>query len=407
MGKGRKIGLCATCVLAIGLLLSCTTTVSTDDNGINVGFTIAGVTVSIALGAESSFDIVADGPPVQKTVALRLFDETPVDKPTGATLILPAASVTFIPSESEGKVRRKTVEDVPELACLMEVYMAGTGTANPCEDGVYVGTFEILRAADGIVIRENEARIVDPLLDAARAGLFNLCLRVTGRMTGRLLVDELQIRYDETTVDDNTNANTNTNTNTNDNTSDDTNANDNTNDNANDNVADDANDNVSDNTNDNTDDVDPLDPDGDGKFDAQVCDDHTAVEIIAEDPPRYSGSEGNVACLAKIHFKNVSTDNIVIWWHVHKEVPATGNVTEDGWYSTSLGPGDEVDSVDSAWIYSEQNDTLLHVVTDEVMVSRYDNEYEAGCSWLSTAIREDDSVIDLVRIDVTDLNPCE
>ncbi len=233
-------------------------------------------------------------------------------------------------------------------------------------------------------------------LNLIRWGMFSLCLEVSSdEGQTRVVINRFGVKYLEQEQPDNGNANDNANANDNQNAND--NGNENTNENVNDNVDD----------NDNGEPVNPLDPDGDGNYDAQTCDAWDWVEVSAEDPPRYSGSPGNVACLARIQFKNIGAGNIVIRWHVKKEVPATGTVTEDGWYSTGLGPGQETDSVDSAWIYSAENDTLLHVVTSEVMVTRWDNEYEAGCRWLSDAIHADDSTVELHRIDVTGVNPCE
>ncbi len=426
MRRNRSVVLGVACVFVVGWLAACSINVTTDDGGTTLAFSIAGVTVSISLGSDGSFDIVADGPPVQKTVGVKLFDETPDDQPVGATLILPASGVTFIPEGSTAKRSAKTRQEAPELLCLMDVYMADTSVANPCEDGVYVGTYEIMRFADRtIFINESEQRIADSLMGSVRAGLFNLCMKVTGKRTGRVIIDELQVRFDDAIIGGNTGGNTDGNTDNDDGSSSDGNSDDNSGDNPDDgDTSGGTDDNPDDNANggddgnggdiddmdgsgDDSNPVNPLDPDGDGNFDAQVCDDHTSVEISAEVPPRFSGSEGNVACLSKIHFKNVGSHGITIWWHVHKEVPSTGNVTEDGWYAIGLDPGTEVDSIESAWLYSEQNDSLLHVVTDQVMVTRYDNEYADGCRWLSNAIREDASSLDLTKIDVTDLNPCE
>lgn len=426
MRRNRSVVLCVACVFVVGWIAACSVNVTTDDGGTTVAFSIAGVTVSISLGSDGSFNVVADGPPVQKTVGVKLFDKTPDDQPVGATLILPASSVTFIPEGSTAKRSAKIRQEAPELLCLMDVYMADTSVANPCEDGVYVGTYEIMIFGDAsLFVKESEQRISDSLMDSVRAGLFNLCMRVTGKQTGNVIIDEMQIRFDDAVIGGNTDGNTDGNTNNDDGSSSDGNSDDNSGGNSDDgDTSDGTDDNPDDNMNggddgdggdtgdvdgdgDDTDPVNPLDPDGDGNFEAQVCDSHTSIEVSAEAPPRYSGSEGNVACLSKIHFKNTSSRNVVIWWHIHKEVPSTGNVTEDGWYSTGLDPGTEIDSIDSAWIYSEQNDTLLHVVTDQVMVTRYDNEYADGCRWLSNAIREDASAIDLTRIEVADLNPCE
>ena len=420
MRLGAKHGFGIGCALVAVLVVACSVTVMPD--GTTFGLTIAGTTVAIHLGDEGRFEVTADGPAVQKSFAIQLFDETPTDQPIGANLVLQASSVSFI--EDDASDKQVAAQDGADLLCDVDIYMAPVGTEDPCADGIYVGTYTIMRMQDRtIFVNGEELPIASSLLDAVRSGVFTLCLSVKSRRTGIVLIENVHITYDEDTGNINVNTNSNDNSsdvtpindntsdnindnvdNTNDNTAD--NTNDNVDDNSNDNTADNVNDNVDDNTNDNVDPVNPLDPDGDGVFDAQVCDDNTSLQITATER-EYGGSEGNVSCKAYIHFKNVGTHNIVIWWHVHKEVPATGTVTEDGWYATGLGPGEETTSIDPAWLYSEQNDTLLHITTDEVMVARDDGEYDDGCRWLSEAIREDDSNVDLSRIEVADMNPCE
>ena len=420
MRSNMKLSYGVLVVMGVGLIAACTVTVTTnDDGGATVGFTIGGATFSITLGGNGIFDVAADGPGVEKSFAVQLFSEAPEDEPLGATLILNAESVEFIPNDTSGKwqptataagERDEGEDGTADLLVLIDVFIGDTGMENPCEDGVWVGTYEVMCFGNNVTyLNDSEMQIQDSLLESVRAGLFNLCLRVTGKQTGRVLIDGLQVRFDETDGDGNTNQNDNDNDNTSDNGNDDDD-NDNADDSANDDT---TNDNVNDNTSsddvddeDNEDPIDSRDPDGDGNFSADACDASTWVEITAENPPRYSGSAGNESCLAKIHFKNVGTGTIAIWWHVIKDNPSTDGVETDGWYSTGLDPGAEIDSVESAWINSV-NETALDVGTSEVMVSRWGDEYAAGCLWISNAIHEDASAVGLAGIDVSDLDPCD
>jgi hypothetical protein len=402
-GNSRTwVAVLAVSVFAVTLVLAaCQVRVAPGGNGgVQIKFTVAGKTFNIELGDAGVFDIAAGAEPVRNSVSVELFSETPTDQPGDAEFIVEAANVQILSAAGTAQRPFTISQAVPEGSVRVRGYLAGPFSTDPCSDGTLVMDFELRPVNGQTVMYVNDQpvdvravwRVGASRVGLLRSGLFTLCLAVSSdNVTSRIIINRLGVRFYP--ADEPTNGNANDN--------DNANANDNSDDNANDNMNDNADDN------DNGEPVDPRDPDGDGNFDAQTCDGWDWVEVSAEDPPRYEGSPGNVACLAKIHFKNNGSGNVVIWWHVTKEVPATGTVTEDGWYSTGLGPGQERDSVESAWIYSSENNTLLHVVTSEVMVSRYDNEYERGCRWLIEAIREDDSAVELYRIDVTDLNPCE
>jgi hypothetical protein len=381
-------------VMGLGLVVACSVTVNTGNgDGTTPAFEIAGSTFSFSLGEEGSFDIIADGPAVQKTFTVNLFSETPDDEPTGATLILPAEGVTFVPEGSTGKPA-PVDQDSIEPFCEMEVYIADSSVADPCQDGGFVGAYEVYFFQGEITPIDDNNRVLGSLLDIVRSGLFNMCIKVKGKESGRLFVEGFQITYDSLSADDNANDNANTNDNTPDNT------NDNVDDNANDNI-----DDIDDNVNDNTDDEDPvdtLDPDGDGLYEAHACDSRESVVITADDPLYNDGTE---YCGAKIHFTNVGSHNIVVLWHAQQLDAETGEVVWDGWYSVALDEGGESSSTDRTWIYNDFG--VMTMNTDEVMVYRADEGYQDGCSWLGTAIREDDSGIDLLRVDVASLNPCE
>ncbi|MBN1511556.1 MAG: hypothetical protein JXB13_06035 [Phycisphaerae bacterium] len=399
----------AASVFAVVLALTaCQVNVSPGGNGgAQVEFKIVGMTFTVELGNAGVLDVTTPGEPVRNAISVQLFSETPTDVPADADFIVEAEDVQLLSLASSGQKSFSASQAATDgTRAQVRAYVALGTSEDPCANGSLAMEFE-LRQENGRTVMYQNGQPVDvramfrlgaSKLNLIRWGVFSLCLEVSSDDgQTRVVINSFGVKYLDQEEPDNGNANDNDNANANDN--------QNANDNENDNTSDNVNDNVDDN--DNGEPVNPLDPDGDGDFDAQTCDGWDWVEVSAEDPPRYEGSPGNVACLAKIHFKNNGSGNVVIWWHVTKEVPATGTVTEDGWYSTGLGPGQERDSVESAWIYSSENNTLLHVVTSEVMVSRYDNEYERGCQWLSGAIREDDSTVELYRIDVTGLNPCE
>ncbi len=394
-------------VFAVVLALAaCQVRVAPGGNGgVQVEFNIVGRTFTVELGNAGVLDVTAPGEPVRSAVSVRLFSETPTDAPADAEFVVEAEDVQLLTLPSNGQKSFFASQAAPNgTRAQVRAYVALGTSEDPCAEGSLAMEFE-LRQENGRTVMYQNGQPVDvramfrlgaSKLNVIRWGMFSLCLEVSSdEGQTRVVINRFGVKYLEQEQPDNGNANDNANANDNQNAND--NGNENTNENVNDNVDD----------NDNGEPVNPLDPDGDGNFDAQTCDAWDWVEVSAEDPPRYSGSPGNVACLAKIHFKNNGSGNVVIWWHVTKEVPSTGTVTEDGWYSTGLAPGQETDSVDSAWIYSSENNTLLHVVTSEVMVSRWDNEYEAGCRWLTDAIHADDSAVELYRIDVTGLNPCE
>lgn len=395
------VAVLAVSVSAVVLALAaCQVRVAPGGNGdVQIEFNIVGMTFTVELGNAGVLDVTTAGEPVRNAVSVRLFSETPTDAPADAEFVVEAEDVQLLTLPSNGQKPFSASQAAPNgTRAQVRAYVALGTSEDPCAEGSLAMEFE-LRQENGRTVMYQNGQPVDvramfrlgaSKLNLIRWGMLSLCLEVSSDDgQTRVVINRFGVKYLAQEEPDNGNANDNAN------------ANDNSDDNANDNV----NDNVDDN--DNGEPVDPRDPDGDGNFSAQACDAWDWVEVSAEDPPRYSGSPGNVACLAKIHFKNNGSGNVVIWWHVTKEVPATGAVTEDGWYSTGPGPGQETDSVESAWIYSAENATLLHVVTSEVMVSRWDNEYEAGCRWLSETVREDDSTVELYRIDVTDLNPCE
>ena len=401
LGSALIVGIC--------LVAACSVTVNTGDgDGATVDFTIAGLTFSIDLGEEGLFDITADGPDVQKTFTVSLFDETPADDPVGATLILPAERVSFVPEGSTAKAT-PYAQDAGQELCEMEIYLADSDVEDPCQDGAYVGTYDLAFSDGTIIMDDNDRRIADSLLGTVRTGLFNICFNIRGKSTGRLHVDGFQIRYDEETADDNENDNTsdNTNDNVDDNANDNVADNDNViDDNANDNVDDNTNDNVADNVSDNTDDENPtdeLDPDGDGLYEARACESHESV-IISADDPEYKDTEGSEYCGAKIHFRNIGSHKIVVLWHARQTSPDTGEVVWDGWYSVALDGGDESSSTDRTWVYSDDGELIVN--TDEVMVYRSDGDYQSGCGWLGTAIKQGDSGIDLFPVDVASLDPC-
>ncbi|MFH0983690.1 MAG: hypothetical protein V2A79_19420 [Planctomycetota bacterium] len=402
---------------------ACTASVRPGGGGVAIDFTIGGATFTINFGGQAVFDVVADGPAVEKAFAVRLFTDAPDDRPAEAVLLLSPDDITFTPAPSTNKVQPTLQTPAVVTVVDIAVYMADAATANPCQHGIYVGTFhcELADEDEEVITEPNGELLWGSAMDAARSGIFNVCFQVSASRMGRFMLGEMQVRFSETQTSANDNSqNANGNANLNENAADNDNvggnandngggnANDNAPDNANDNVADNANDNTADNANDNNGPpVDPRDPDGDGTFEASACDALDAVVLIPGEPEL---SENGARCDADAYFQNISSRNVSVYFR---------NVCDncnpygwDSWGSDDVAAGETTGaSYDAVYVAYTWGDGQRHVrYIAEIAAMWADEDYANGCYWIRSTLPDVDPQEGLAELRhrfVEGVRPCE
>jgi hypothetical protein len=411
--RSLVVGIGAGAMALVCCFAACTASVRPGGGGGGpvIDFTIGGTTFTIDFGGQAVFDVVADGPAVEKAFAVRLFTDTPDDRPAEAVLLLSPDNVTFTPAPSTNKVRPTLQTPAFDGVVDVAVYMADAATANPCEHGIYVGSFHGVLSSDGALnsLTPNEHRLAGSLLDAARSGTMNMCIQVTASGTGQVIIEEMQVQFSQTQTPANDNSqNANGNANLNDNAADNDNvggnANDNGDGNANDNVGGNANDNGGGNANDNTGPpVDPRDPDGDGDFTASACDALDAVVLIPGEPEL--GNMGTT-CTADAYFQNISSRNISALFRI---VYDNYEISLEDWWDVTVAAGETAEYPGYAAYTLPGGQRVVRYIA-EIAATWADEDYAVGCDWIIQALREDDtqeSLADLRHRFTEGVRPCE
>jgi hypothetical protein len=400
--RSLVVGIGAGAMALVCCFAACTASVRPGGGGGGpaIDFTIGGKTFTIDFGGQAVFDVVADGPAVEKAFSVRLFEQTPTDEPTEAEFIVEQADVQILPRENT--TVKWSAADAPLAegdTARVRAFVAGPFATDPCTEGSLAMEFE-LRQVNGQTMMYVGGQEVDvqalfhlgsPHVGLIRQGVFTLCLEVSSdNVTSRIQINGLGVKFYPAQEPANANENQN--------------ANDNADGNANDNGGGNANDNTADNTNDNAGPpVDPRDPDGDGNFTASACDALDAVVLIPGEPELIDSS-----CAADAYFQNISSRDIAVYMLI---VWDNWESDDEGWWSQGAPAGETADDVVHSYAASNiSGGQRIVKYIAEIAATWADEDYFNGCAWISSAIREDDtqeSLADLRRRFTEGARPCE
>ena len=133
----------------LGTIVACSVTIVPEDDGIGGTVTIANKTFGFKLQELDPFSLTADNPPVPQAARIELFEGTPEATPESASITLEAKSVQVIDLLApKTQASSQTISGTADLDVSIGAY-----GANPCAEGIYVGSFR-LTLSDGSVTIE-------------------------------------------------------------------------------------------------------------------------------------------------------------------------------------------------------------------------------------------------------------
>ncbi len=124
--------------LVLCLLVACPVTVDPGEGTITVSNNL----FSLKLGTSGVFELRIGGQPVQSKVGVEdLFSsKTPADAPETAVFALDPNEVSVVPL---GASKLQSTSQVITGSADLNVYVGPSTTAEPCDDGLFSGTFHL------------------------------------------------------------------------------------------------------------------------------------------------------------------------------------------------------------------------------------------------------------------------
>ncbi|MGE3180009.1 MAG: HYR domain-containing protein [Phycisphaerae bacterium] len=172
-----------------------------------VGFTIASRVFTFVLEQSGILDVQANASvPARSAAVVSLpFDGTPTDQPASASLRV--GTVRAIPLDSTSKPTAQALTGV----AIVNVSFDGPGSANPCNDGIAVGAFEV-RIVSGVASVEDDTLAVPAAaLPFVIQGTFSICLEITSNVDVRIVIEDMSIAFGAASGASNSNGSNNTN----------------------------------------------------------------------------------------------------------------------------------------------------------------------------------------------------
>ncbi len=157
-----------------------------------VGYTIAYQAFSFVLEETGKF-LTKAAEAVRKAGIVALpFEQTPTDQPASATLSLQPGKVKALPLP--GAAKSLTHQSVSGSATVA-VRIADVGSTNPCEEGTYVGSYELTITNGVVTIADSTLDLPPAALAEAITGVFSFCLEVTCTVDVQLIIEELVVTF--------------------------------------------------------------------------------------------------------------------------------------------------------------------------------------------------------------------
>ncbi|HUU81905.1 MAG TPA: hypothetical protein VM243_00250 [Phycisphaerae bacterium] len=179
----RPCRFCAVLFVAAFTLLGCSAGPGGGTDGQPPDFPITGKQYMMPLGEAGVFGLSDGGDPVQAGVAVELFSQTPTDSPSDCTLFLALSDVQL-----------QDAADTGARTITVGVHI-GAASANPCNDGVQVGSFTLSYDGAAVSLVTDELSLSGSALAYACSGRFTVCLTVSGDMGATLRISQLGLRF--------------------------------------------------------------------------------------------------------------------------------------------------------------------------------------------------------------------
>jgi hypothetical protein len=158
-----------------------------------VSVTLSGAIVALTLGPTGKFHL-SPGTIIQKIIdAVGYLGGTPEDTPGSASIRLRASSITYqAPESGKSGVAFQSATGTAHLKVVIDA----AGSADPCQTGIKVGTYEIQVAANGVItVVDEELALTLSALNLILGDDISLCLEMTSDLTGTIEISELDVVF--------------------------------------------------------------------------------------------------------------------------------------------------------------------------------------------------------------------
>lgn len=160
-----------------------------------IGYTLAYKTFTVLLEETGKFVLKAAETLRKAGIVALPFEGTPSDSPASGSLSLEPGRVRALPlSDSSKTLNRQSLDGTATVT----VYVSGLGSANPCEDGVYVGTYNLTISGSGVTIANPSLDLPAAALADVVTGEFSICLEVTATVGVELVIEEFVVSFGAT-----------------------------------------------------------------------------------------------------------------------------------------------------------------------------------------------------------------
>ena len=175
-------------ILSLAIVGGCPTT----SEPIPTAYTIAYKAFTCLLQETGEFLLQTAGTLRKAGVVMLPYEQTPTDTPGSAALSIQSGHVRALPLSDAGKA--STQQSVTGTATV-DVYISGPESANPCEDGVYVGAFELTFSNGSVTIANSSLNIPATALGDVVAGDFGICFETTTSVGVELIIEQIVVTF--------------------------------------------------------------------------------------------------------------------------------------------------------------------------------------------------------------------
>ncbi len=185
-GSSKAVALVLAVVISLGSIAGCPSPAQV------VVYAIAYQAFSFVLEETGKFLVKAAEELRQAGIVALPFEGTPTDQPASGTLSLEPGKVKALPLPGESKpLTHQGIDGSATVA----VYISGVGSTNPCEDGTYVGSYELTIVGGAVTIANPSLDLPPAALAEATTGVFSICLAVTSTVDVQLIIEELVVTF--------------------------------------------------------------------------------------------------------------------------------------------------------------------------------------------------------------------
>ena len=157
-------------------------------------YTIASKSFTVLLEKTGEFILSAAQALSQTGYVVLPFEATPTDTPANGTLSLQTENLQAL--SQTGATKPMSQQSLDGTATVA-IYISSGGSADPCADGIYVGTYNLTITNGSVTVANPSLSLPADALTRVISGQFGICLDVTATINVKLIIPGFIVSFGE------------------------------------------------------------------------------------------------------------------------------------------------------------------------------------------------------------------